>query len=374
MVDRLEQVYHNIPICVAIPAYNRPAELDALLASIMAQEAMPAEVLICEDASPQREAIREVAQSWLSAFATKGCNLRLIENQENLGYDGNIRNIIEMASQPWVMLMGDDDLLLPDCIARAYAFVEHHPNVPVTSRSFVMFRNEDLSILGVSQYPPGDHVYTRSNSSPAMLFRTCGFVGGLIIRRDWAVSRATDRYDGTLYYQIYLSACAFCEEGIGYIGHTIVGSRAGNPPQFGAAAKEKGIHIPGSYTPKGRAKMWASVLRIAREVGDHYHVDLYPAIRSELMVQQSFHIFEMTVGAQRSDLQELKIEFTRLGLMDHPLPQALYWINLLAGRHAKHFYALIRKWKRRRISSTADSLAKNLTDQLQAALKQGSRH
>lgn len=40
---------------LAIPAYNRSAELKELLCSLENQALLPAEIIICEDCSPERE-------------------------------------------------------------------------------------------------------------------------------------------------------------------------------------------------------------------------------------------------------------------------------------------------------------------------------
>jgi hypothetical protein len=175
------------------------------------------------------------------------------------------------------------------------------------------------------------------------VFRSCGFVGGLIVSREWAARIATSRYDGTLYYQIYLACVSFCEEGIGYISEPTIGGRRGNPPLFGAAESEKGTHVPGSYTPKGRAKMWASVLTIAGDVGEQYGIDLRSDIKRELEVRQSFHVFEMTAGSGRRRLEELRDELKKLDLYSHAVPRTLFLVDWILGSGAKPLYALARK-------------------------------
>jgi len=330
---------------VGIPAYSRCSELVQLLDSIYLQSVPPAEIAICEDKSPERDSIRAIVDSWRERFAAKSCQINYHENESNLGYDGNVRKVIEVSRSPWVMLMGNDDLLLPECIETAQRFITANPDVPMISRSFVMFQGDLKSSLGVSRHSPTDQVYKHSNASPAMIFRVCGFVGGLIVNREWASGLATDRYDGSLYYQIYLGAEAFCQEGIGYINRSIVGSRAGNPPLFGSAASEKAVHVPGFYSPKARAKMWASVLRISDEVGVRHRIDLLSHIKKNLEVRESFHIFEMMAGTGRHNLAELRSEFSKLGLFGHPVPRALYLLDVMLGSRAKWFFRAVRRFR-----------------------------
>jgi len=344
-------------ISIGIPAYNRRSELVDLLQSIYVQSVLPAEITICEDRSPERDGIRAVVDAWRDRFTAESCLINYRENERNLGYDGNVREVIGVSRSPWVMLMGNDDLLMPGCIEAVAKFIAVHPHVPMISRSFVMFKDDLQTVLGTSRLSLEDRIYDMGNSSPAMVFRTTGFVGGLIVRQDWASALATDKYDGSLYYQVYLAAVAFCQGGIGYISKHTVGSRYGNPPLFGSAASEKGVHIPGSYTPKGRANMWAWVLQITEDVGRQFGVDLRSDVKTELEVRQSFHIFEMMAAAGRPQLLELRMEFQKLGLFSHPVPRALYIIDFLFGSKANLFYRTVRRLRGRAVSRRASGNA-----------------
>jgi abequosyltransferase len=329
-------------ISVGIPAYSRPSELIELLGSIYRQTVLPAEVTICEDDSPERTSIRSIVEDWREPFAAAGCELNYNENEVNLGYDGNLRKVIACSRSSWVMLIGNDDLLLEEGIERADKFINSNPAVNVISRSFVRFRGDVNKPIGVSRASAVDRTFNASNSSSKMIFRTSGFIGGLMVRRDWAEKIATNRYDGTLFYQIYLSSVAFCDTGIGYIAQPVVAARAGNPPMFGSASCEKDVHIPGSYTPKGRAKMWTSVIRITSEVGKQQNVDLASGIREELEVRSSFLVFEALAGSSRGKLSEMKLELKKLGLFAHPIPRGLFLMDWIFGSRAKPFYSLVR--------------------------------
>jgi abequosyltransferase len=333
----------TLDIAVGIPAYGRCPELRELIASIYAQTALPAEITICEDLSPDRPLIRSIVDEWESRFAVEGCTINYVENLENLGYDRNLRNVIANSHASAVLLVGNDDVLLPDCIEIAWQYVVQNPTLQVISRSFIRFEDDISRPVGVSRIAPRDKIFRSTNSSSKMIFRTCGFIGGLIVKREWALRVATDEYDGTLFYQIYLGSIAFCEAGIGYISRPIIGGRAGRPPLFGSASVEVSVHVPGSYTPEGRANMWQGVLRIAEDVGRQYKTELRSGLRRELEVRQSFHVFEMMIGQDHKKLSELRSQLLKLGLFSHPLPQTLYLINVLLGRRATLVYSTARR-------------------------------
>jgi glycosyltransferase involved in cell wall biosynthesis len=329
-------------VSIAVPVYSRPNELRELLHSISEMAVLPKEVVLCEDKSPDRQAIRQIATEWKEALAVKRCDLTYVENVDNLGYDGNVRSLFAAATQPWVMLLGNDDAVLPEAIPAIHRFVAEHPNIKLISRSFIRFSDDVNHPLGISRQTTHDRTYTKNTADAGMLFRLCGFVGGLVVDRQWALRQATNKYDGTLYYQIYLAALAFTQDGIGYIATPIVAGRSGNRPLFGSASSEKGMHVPGAYTPKGRAAMWRGVLRICSDVEAKSSVLILRQVRKELSGRQSFHVFEMMATQGREATFSLVKEYLLIGLMRHPLPWALFFLNMMFGQHSEIFFRSVR--------------------------------
>jgi hypothetical protein len=335
-------------LTIAVPVYSRPDELRQLLSSIAGMEVLPGEVLLCEDQSPERQSLSRIAIEWKHIFASKGCVLRYVENEENLGYDGNVRNLFVRATRTWVMLLGNDDAMLPEAVPAIQRFIAANRGIRLVSRTFIRFSKDVRHIVGITKLSDVDHVYTKENTQPGMILRLCGFVGGLIVDREWACGVATDKYDGTLYYQMYLAAEAFCMNGIGYIATPLVGSRAGNPPLFGSAQSEKGAHVPGAYSPKARAAMWSGILRICRDVERKTSVPMSRSVRRELSGRQSFHVFELVAVQGRRETIALIHEFSQLGLMRHPLPWIISGLGLLMGRRIRYFFGAVRtvqKWR-----------------------------
>lgn len=327
---------------IAIPAYGRPIEYEALLQSILEMDLLPSEVIVAEDCSKERKEIRKISERFQILLGKKNVVLQYHENEHNLGYDANIRKLIDLSQFKWVILIGNDDLFLKAGLSYIADFCERHPDIAMVSRPFVRFETSLKEPIGVSRILPTESCIKKGDD-PKLIFRSCGFVGGLVINTAWAKEKSTTQYDGTLYYQIYLAAHAYCTQGIGYLAKPSVGGRAGNPPLFGESAKDGAHHIAGAYSAKARAKMWRGVLQIAKDVGAQYNCNLVDALRQELMVRQAFHIFEMNVGASTATLRELRAELTKLDLFSHWLPKSLFYLNFIFGKYAYYFYFLIRK-------------------------------
>ena len=327
---------------IAIPAYGRPIEFEELLQSVYDMHLIPDEVLICEDFSKERKEIQQIAERYKVLFHQKNVRFNYIENEVNLGYDANVRKLIEQAIFKWVILIGNDDLFLKDGLQQIADFCEKHKDISMISRPFIRFDTDINKPIGVSRILDKETIL-KSGDSPKFIFRSCGFVGGLVINKPWAHTLATSKYDGTLYYQIYLAAHAFCSNGIGYLGFPSVAGRAGNPPLFGESAKDGILHIPGAYSAKGRASMWKGVLDIGTDVGKQYNINLVDELRQELMIRQACHVFEMNVGVSKFTLKELKQELQNLNLFQHWVPKFLFYTNFILGKYAYYFYFLIRK-------------------------------
>ena len=103
----------KLKISVCIPAYNRPELLPALLDSILSQDYDSYNIIICEDDSPSRKAIRRVVTQYMDRHSGV---IHYYENEENLGFDGNVRRLFNKADGEFALLWGTMTL----CVRELY--------------------------------------------------------------------------------------------------------------------------------------------------------------------------------------------------------------------------------------------------------------
>jgi len=187
---------------ICIPQYNRTSFLKEALRTIKAQNFPDFEVCIADDRSTDgrsHEIVEYLQESGLS-FAYK-------QNSENLRYDGNLRTAIGLASGVYCLLMGNDDALAgPNVLARLRELLVQHPKVGLLVPNFADFGGGRVTRRVRHTGVVGQGVEVATSR-----FRNLSFVSGLILRNDRAQAHATDKWDGSEMYQMYLGSRIIAE-------------------------------------------------------------------------------------------------------------------------------------------------------------------
>ncbi len=107
----------NAPsISVCIPAFNNERFIEAAIRSVLGQTRDDFELIIADDLSSDltREKVRAFSDG----------RIRLIENDRNLGHEGNWNKVLAEARGRFVKILPGDDLLYPRCLERQMAAFE----------------------------------------------------------------------------------------------------------------------------------------------------------------------------------------------------------------------------------------------------------
>jgi abequosyltransferase len=120
-------------ISVCIPAYNRARYLRELLNSIFAQDFMDFEVVICEDRSPERGTIAAIVAEY--AQQRPGV-IQYFENAKNLGYDGNLRELVARSQGRFCFFMGNDDIMCAQALRHTADIIDRYQDLGVILKSY----------------------------------------------------------------------------------------------------------------------------------------------------------------------------------------------------------------------------------------------
>lgn len=311
-------------LTVCIPAYNRAGLLAPLLESILSQDFDDFDVLICEDGSPERAAIAGVVQRFQQMHPGR---IHYEENAANLGYDGNIRRLVERARGHYCVFMGNDDLLCAGALASIAAAVQRQPDCGVVVRSYASFEESPDRFKQVFRYYPQEHVLPAGAQAVFTAYRRSVVISGMVIHRDAAAAVATNRFDGTLLYQLYLVGMILAQRSVVFVPQIIALRRDGTPPDFGNSASERGKFVPHDQTPESSIHFMQGMLAIAKHVGKATQLDVFSTIRADIG-NYAYPILSIQAKRPLRVFVKYGLALARLGLWRYPLFH-LYFVTLL---------------------------------------------
>ncbi len=332
-------------ISVCIPAYNRAIVLPALLDSILAQDFSDYEIVINEDGSPERPMIRSVVERYSELYPDR---IRYFENEHNLGYDVNLRSLIERASGEYCLFMGNDDLMCPGALRIVAGAISRHPKIGVFLRSYAAFDNTPSNIVQTFRYFDREIFFPAGANAIGTLYRRSVVIPGVTLNREAALQYATDLFDGTLLYQIYLVANILVEWNGVFSPEIVTWYRNGGTPDFGNSPSEQGKFVPRTRTTESSVHFMRGMLKIARHVEDTRHVGIYRSILKDIS-NYSYPI--LAVQAEKSfwEFFGYYIDLIKLGFGRHLLFHAYFFSILLLG--TKRLERIIT-WIKRRLGHT----------------------
>ncbi|MBT0962317.1 glycosyltransferase family 2 protein [Denitromonas iodatirespirans] len=302
-------------LSVCIPAYNRAGQLPPLLDSIFRQNFDDLEVVIAEDGSPERDAIRQVAETYADRYPGR---LHYVENPKNLGYDGNLRRLIELAHGDFVVFMGNDDLMAPEAAARIASAATRHPNIGVVLRSYASFHDDPQHVEQVFRYFDGERFFPAGIDTIVTFFRRSVFISGMVVNREAALACSTPEFDGSLLYQQHLVGHILAKHNGVYVPDILSFHRLGGTPDFGNSEVERGRFVPREQTPESSVHFMRGMLTIARSLETKLGLPLYVPILKDIG-NYSYPILSIQADRSASVFLRYLLALARLGFWRVPL-------------------------------------------------------
>ncbi|EWM59065.1 glycosyltransferase family 2 protein [Streptococcus thermophilus] len=324
-------------LSICIPAYNRPNELKRLIESIDCQFD-DLEVCICEDLSPKRVQIRE---SISSLKKDTSLTINYYENDSNLGYDRNLRELITKAKGKWIIFMGDDDVFIPGELQKYIEFLRKHEECAYILRSY-----ENMYLDGSSEkfrYFDQDRFFEKGEEAYLTLFRKSTFISGFTFQRQLVLDTLTDRFDSTLLYQLYIVAELTLNYPSAYYSTPFTRAYEGGEFYFGSSEVEKEFFKPNVINVKGQIYFISSYFKITEFIDEKYSLDSTRKIKRE-MSKYSYPILAFVRNSGLDTFRQFKIELEKIGLNVSALFYLYYYSLLFLGtKITKKIIILIKK-------------------------------
>lgn len=139
---------------IAIPAYKKEYLSEAIQSCII-QTYVNFEIVIVDDASPFN--LKNIVDSF------RDCRIQYYRNEKNVGALNVVANwnkCLELASGDYIICMGDDDVLCPDCLNTYIALINKYPGLGVY-HAWTEIIDEHSNFIDIqSQRPEWESVYS----------------------------------------------------------------------------------------------------------------------------------------------------------------------------------------------------------------------
>ncbi|MEH2414939.1 glycosyltransferase family 2 protein [Nostoc sp.] len=156
-------------VTIAIPTYNRSELLKASLESALAQDYLDYQVLVLDNAS------EDDTEAVVRSFADS--RITYVRHETNIGMFRNWQLAVEINSSPYLNILSDDDILLPDFILSSVLALDNHPHTgfSVAQAGFIDIYNVRVDITDPEV----------SDNLPAGLINGLEFIHQIVDGQKW---------------------------------------------------------------------------------------------------------------------------------------------------------------------------------------------
>ncbi|WP_233842678.1 glycosyltransferase family 2 protein [Dyella sp. 2HG41-7] len=165
---------HTAPVSVVVPCYRCVDTIEGAVASVAAQQVLPAEVLLVDDGSPDDtlKRLHEVASRYAPGW------VKVIALARNAGPSAARNKGWEKASQPWIAFLDADDSWHPEKLALQMDAIEEDSQIALIAHDMnVQSRTAPAPTL---HYPLNVRVFPNH----LMMLRSPFPTASIILRRD----------------------------------------------------------------------------------------------------------------------------------------------------------------------------------------------
>ncbi|WP_193598478.1 glycosyltransferase family 2 protein [Microbacterium sp. YJN-G] len=163
-------------IDVILPYYGDHPQLRDAVRSVIAQTDTDWRLICVDDAHPDSD-----ASAWIASLADP--RIQHVRNETNLGVAGNFARCLELATAPWVTIMGSDDRMRPSHLTEFRKAIEASDGVDIVQGGVVVISDD-----GRRSYPLADRVKSilrpRAHASGRLL--SSRELATSLTRADWA--------------------------------------------------------------------------------------------------------------------------------------------------------------------------------------------
>ncbi len=226
---------HQPKISVVTPAYRRPDYLRELIESFLKQSYKNSELVISDDSSSDTR-----VQILVQEYTRLNSNIVYIKNEENLGFCKNLLKSIMNAHGDYILIMGDDDILVNENTLSTYVNIfETNKNIGYVYANQIQF-TKDLRVDYIYKHFDTDQLFETTEKALKKPWLLSCFISGIGLR-NYIDFEALYPKDNILFPQVELIGKILGEYQAYGISKYLIGARAHDQQLGFAAVKNQNI-------------------------------------------------------------------------------------------------------------------------------------
>ena len=229
-MKRKRKMKYLISICIT--SYKRIKELNRCLNSVNTKYKDKVEIVVSEDCSPQKDEIRKMVNEFSQTSPFK---VVFNSNDNNLGYDRNLKKLQELSSGEYIFYLSDDDVIVSGALDKLVEFIEQSTNKPgLIYGSFWYGPISDMR----RKHKESFEIVSGENSASKYVYDAILF-SGLIFRRDCIIELHADRFKNLNYFQVYMFLHVIEKYGGYYLDEVMIDSVSDGENAYGQVESSK---------------------------------------------------------------------------------------------------------------------------------------
>ncbi|MEB4800909.1 glycosyltransferase family 2 protein [Acinetobacter soli] len=130
-------------ITIVIPTFNRLDLLKIALESCLNQTYLPFEIIIGDDSN------NDETERWINGLNHQGIKIRYYHHKPSLKQADNVEFIIQKVQTDWMLLLHDDDYLLPDALNDLFLTVSDINDLDVIfGKQYIINHSGEIDVKG----------------------------------------------------------------------------------------------------------------------------------------------------------------------------------------------------------------------------------
>ena len=332
-------------LTIAVTSYSRVSELERCLLSIDASMIEDIEVIVSEDCSPKKI---EITALVARLSASSKFHLKFNSNHRNLGYDKNIKKLIDLASGEYILFITDDDQFSSGALDEVISHLKK--NRP----AFLLTPYKHVKSDSRSRTYSKSHVIPCGIQSIKKYVFDSILVSGLIFKRALIPCYHEDKFDKLIYSQVYIFCGILLNDEGAYFEVNLIDCVEDGENAYGKSESNINEYLSDRSKPISNLEFNKGLLQIIRIFDFDHDTSLHKLFSSEYC----FRSWTGLAESKRISQHEMKAYFYKLRSLDvaySAYPYIYFIVLSCLGYSLSQFLLFIPKFFTRKVRSLVTS-------------------